>query len=315
MKHLTRTILAVIVAGGGLWLLASGVPVQTSQDPEVQYQRAVQLETIEGNLNAAIDLYKRVIKNNGNDRVVAAKALLRLGGCYEKQGDVEASKAYEWLLRDYADQSDQAAEARARLASLRKLAVAGSGLSTRRIWAEPKTDFYGSICPDGKYLSFVDWETGDLAIRDLGEGTNRRLTNNGPWESSGGEVETSIWSPDGKQVAYQWLQWKTEPSGYELHLISLDNPTPRVLYRNESYSAWIVPFDWSPDGKQILAVLNKEEGSSELVLVSVADGKIRTLKRLSQIMGLDSAEISPDGRYVIYDYLQSESNLAPILFT
>jgi len=314
MKHLTRTILAVIVAGGGLWLLASGVPVQTSQDPEVQYQRAVQLETIEGNLNAAIDLYKRVIKNNGNDRVVAAKALLRLGGCYEKQGDVEASKAYEWLLRDYADQSDQAAEARARLASLRKLAVAGSGLSTRRVWAEPKTDFYGSICPDGKYLSFVDWETGDLAIRDLGEGTNRRLTNNGPWESSVGEVETSIWSPDGKQVAYQWLQWKTEPSGYELHLISLDNPTPRVLYRNESYSAWIVPFDWSPDGKQILAVLNKEEGSSELVLVSVADGKIRTLKRLSQIMGLDSAEISPDGRYVIYDYLQSESNLAHDIF-
>ena len=117
MKHLSRIILAVIVVVGSLWLLASSAPGPASQDPEVQFQRAVQLETIEGNLNAAINLYKQVINNNGNNRPIAAKALLRLGGCYEKQGDAEASEAYEQLLRDYADQADSAAEARTRLAA------------------------------------------------------------------------------------------------------------------------------------------------------------------------------------------------------
>ncbi|MBP1623503.1 MAG: translocation protein TolB, partial [Acidobacteria bacterium] len=164
MKHFSRIILAVILAGG-LWVLAFAVPAPVPQDPEVEFQRAVQLETIEGNLNAAIDLYRQVIKNNGNNRAVAAKALLRLGGCYEKQGNAAASKAYEQLLRDYADQADSVAEARTRLASLRKPVAARSGPSTRRIWTGPDLDFEGSPSPDGRYLSFVDWETGDLAVR------------------------------------------------------------------------------------------------------------------------------------------------------
>ena len=58
MKDLSRTLLAVLIAGGSLWLLGSVARVQATQDPEVQFQRAVQLETIEGNLNAAIDLYR-----------------------------------------------------------------------------------------------------------------------------------------------------------------------------------------------------------------------------------------------------------------
>ena len=312
MKHFSRIILAVILAGG-LCVPAFAAPVPVPQDPEVQYQRAVQLETIEGNMNAAIDLYRQVIKNNGNNRAVAAKALLRLGGCYEKQGNAEASKAYEQLLREYADQVGSAAEARTRLVALHKPVGAVSGPSTRRIWADSKTDFFGSVSPDGKYLSFVDWETGgNLAVRDLEKGINRLLTKNA--NSSDAEVELSIWSPDGKQVAYQWLQWKTEPYGYELRLISLDDPTPRVLYRNESSGVWIEPFDWSPDGKQILAQLNKEEGSSEMVLVSVADGKVRTLKKLSQSASLAGATISPDGGYVLYDYPQTESALAHDIF-
>jgi len=104
---------------------------------EVQFQRAVQLETIEGNLNAAIDLYKQVIKNNGKNRALAARALLRLGGCYERQGNAEASKAYEVLLRDYADQADLAVEARTRLSALRKPAAQSLDVDAE-IWPNPR---------------------------------------------------------------------------------------------------------------------------------------------------------------------------------
>jgi len=311
VKYLSRTLLAVLIAGSSVSLLASAARVQVTQDPEVQFQRAVQLETIEGNLNAAIDLYKQVIKNNGNNRALAARALLRLGGCYERQGNAEASKAYEVLLRDYADQADLAVEARTRLSALRKPAGAESGPSTRRIWAESKTDFFGAVSPDGKYLSFVDWETGDLAVRNLAEGTNRRLTDKGSWESNpDDEAELSIWSPDSKQIAYQW----STSHGYELRGISLDKPTPQVLYRCESTQEWVQPHDWSPDGKHILATLNKSGADQQVVLLSVGDGTVRSLKKFSQSLSLRRAAISPDGHYVVYAYPQSESSLAHDIF-
>jgi Tol biopolymer transport system component len=308
MKNFSRVILALIVGGSALWLLAAAARTPAAQDSEVQYQRAVQLETIEGNLNAAIDLYQQVINNNGHNRALAAKALLRLGGCYEKQGNEEARKTYEQLLKDFADQSESAAEARTRLAALRQPAKPGSGPSTRRIWAESKTDFFGQVSPDGRYLSFVDWDTGDLAVRDLQKGVNRRLTNKGSWEAnSDDEAEYSIWSPDSRQIAYQW----STLHGYELRLISLDNPTPRMLFRCEdSQVGWIDPYDWSPDGKQILAALNTNGADQQMVLISVADGTIHLLKKFSQSMSLARAIISPDGHYVVYDYPQNESSLA-----
>jgi Tol biopolymer transport system component len=308
MRYFSRIILALIVGGSTLWLLAAAARTPAAQDSEVQFQRAVQLETIEGDLNAAIDLYQQLINNNGHNRALAAKALLRLGGCYEKQGNEEARKTYERLLSDYADQSESAAEARTRLAALRKPAKPGSGPSTRRIWAESKTDFFGQVSPDGRYLSFVDWDTGDLAVRDLEKGTNRRLTNKGSWESnSDDEAEYSIWSPDSRQIAYQW----STLHGYELRLISLDNPTPRMLFRCEdSQVGWIDPYDWSPDGKQILAALNTNGADQQMVLISVADGTVHLLKKFSQSMSLARAIISPDGHYVVYDYPQNESSLA-----
>ena len=308
MKPISRIILALILTGSSLGFLASGVPEPVPQDPEVLFQRGVQLETLEGDLNAAIDLYQQVIKNNGNNRPIAAKALLRLGGCYEKQGKEEASRTYEQLLQDYADQTEPAAEARSRLAALRKPAVSESGPVTRRVWAGPKTDFFGSVSPDGKYISFVDWDTGDLAVRDLGKGTNHRLTNKGSWESSGEEAEKAIWSPDSNQIAYLW--WT--PKGYEIRLISLDDPTPRLFYQCKNDQEYIEPYDWSPDGRHILAARNSGTGK-QIVLVSFADGAVHELKTLSQ-KGLSEAKFSPDGRYVVYDYLQSESSLAHDIF-
>ena len=56
-------------------------------------------------------------------------------------------------------------------------------MTVRRVW-ERAADTTGGPSPDGRYLSFVDWETGDLAVRDLKTGKNRRLTNKGSWSES-----------------------------------------------------------------------------------------------------------------------------------
>ena len=43
-----------------------------------------------------------------------------------------------------------------------------TGMVQRHLWnAPPKSGLAGGISPDGRYLSYVDWTAGNLAVRDL----------------------------------------------------------------------------------------------------------------------------------------------------
>src|SRR5579859_721474 len=99
------------------------------------FQKALVKERAEGDLKGAIPMFQRVVSEAGANRELAAKALVEMGGCYEKLGQGEAQKAYERVLRDYPDQSAEASEARARLAALEHGGTHGTELVTRRIWA------------------------------------------------------------------------------------------------------------------------------------------------------------------------------------
>ena len=151
------------------WLLAAPFAIaQKDEQAEVLMQAAHQKQLVEGQLDEAIQLYRRIVQEHAGSRAVAAKALLEMGLCYEKLGNTEARKAYERLLRDYGDQNEAAAQARARLAAISsKVASGGSEMVTRRVWAGSGEYIGGSLSPDGRYLSCVDWATGDLALRDL----------------------------------------------------------------------------------------------------------------------------------------------------
>ena len=63
----------------------------------------------------------------------------------------------------------------------------------------------GNPSADGRLLSFVDWETGDVAVRDLTTGQNLRLTRKGSWSQSPEFAEWPKISPDGKKVVYSWV--------------------------------------------------------------------------------------------------------------
>jgi beta-lactamase regulating signal transducer with metallopeptidase domain/Tol biopolymer transport system component len=175
-------------------------------------------------------------------------------------------------------------------------------MMARRVWAGPGVDLSGTPSRDGRYLSFIDWDTGDLAIRDLGTGKNRRLTNKGSWSASPEYAESSRISPDGKQVAYAWMNQSN--SFYELRLIGLNGSRPRVLYHHPEVQ-WLFPMDWSRDGKQILALFWKNGEIFQIALVSVADGSARSLKTLewrSPGKPTIGMALSPDGRTIAYHF-------------
>jgi Tol biopolymer transport system component len=283
-----RWLVVTILAGP---LTASFAIAQKDDQAEVLIQAAHQKQLVEGQLDEAIQLYKRIVQEHSENHAVAAKALLEMGQCYEKLGNTEARKAYEHVLRDYADQNEAAAQARARLAAISgKVAFGSSEMVVRRVWAGPDVDGQGSVSPDGRYLSYADPATGNLALRDLLTGKMRHLTNN---TESGGNAFFSTISPDGKDVAYEWYQ---DDSG-DLRLVGLDGSAPRIL------EGGAIPTDWSPDGKYVLGVLLRigTQFPSQIALTSVADGSVRVLKKF-EWSHPGKVKFSPDGRYIAYDY-------------
>ena len=169
-------------------------------------------------------------------------------------------------------------------------AADGSGIVTRQVWAGPDVNTLGAASPDGAYLTFQDQGSLDVAIRDLRTGQKRRLTkHDSVWEFA----LLSVPSPEGKQVAYTWFKDRS----FDLRIVGLDGSEPRVLYRNPEVT-WLYPTDWSPDGKNVLAIFSRKEGN-QIVLVSVVDGSVRVLKT-SVSDDLKRPRFSPDGRYIAY---------------
>ena len=145
----TRLFLTVAVLAG---LLSASLAIgQKNDQAEVLLQTANHKQLVEGQLEEAIQLYKRIVQEQGGNRAVAAQALLEMGQCYEKLGNTEARKAYERLLRDYGDQNEAAAQARTRLAALAgNIASSSSEMVVRRVWAGPDVEILGTVSPDGR---------------------------------------------------------------------------------------------------------------------------------------------------------------------
>jgi serine/threonine protein kinase len=177
---------------------------------------------------------------------------------------------------------------------------APAGQTARQIWSGDGVDGSPSPSPDGRHVSFTDWETGDLAVRDLTMGTSRRLTNVGGWEASGDYAMESVISPDGRDVAYGWFVEKAFKN--ELRVVSLtagDSVGARVILRTER-SDFVEPFAWTPDGRQLLVVRTRPDRSTHIGIVSVQDGSYQNLKSLGW-HDPNRPTLSPNGQFVAYD--------------
>jgi hypothetical protein len=60
------------------------------------------------------------------------------------------------------------------------------------------------VSPDRRYLSYINWDKGNLAIHDFETGENRDVTDEGNWDEDKQFAGRSIWSPDSKQIVYLW---------------------------------------------------------------------------------------------------------------
>jgi Tol biopolymer transport system component len=275
----------------------------------VALRAAMETETVKGDLKAAIEQYRALAKNP--DRAVAAQALMRMAGCHQKLGDAQAKVIYEQVVRDFADQKDAVAVARA---YLRGSNGGRSVRGDRAVWTGPEVDPFGRVSPDGTFITYVDWAgAGHLMLHDLATGANRPLTayDTKPYSQF---AEYSVIAPDGKNVAYTW--GRNPEQRREIRRITLGGtgvPTPTVVYSAGDDVRFIAPVDWSPDGKWLATLVSRKDGTGQIALIGAADGSFRVLKT-AQWKGPERAFFSRDSRYLAYDLPASDTSAERDLF-
>jgi Tol biopolymer transport system component len=251
------------------------------------FERALQAEEVQGDLQKAISLYKKVLQDFPKNREIAAKSLLHMGQCYEKLGDAEASKAYQRVVSEFADQKEAVEQARALLAASGRERQPETGLTVQQKWVLPagQRTIMRHVSPDGRYIPFES--SGGVWLHDLTTGEDRKVI-----EAQTGEYLASPeLSPDGKQIAYTR---RTEKDGYELRIASLDGSRMRVLMSDRK--RWLWPKAWSPDAKRILILRQTTAEGFSLALVSVADGSVQVLTNQDDA---SNGCFSPDGKYIV----------------
>jgi len=310
-----KLLVVVMVLGAAM---IEPARAQKSDGGRAMLEAAKQKETLEGNLPAAIRQYQAIVdKYKQTDRAVAADALVAMAACYQKQGDAQAKKILEMVVRDYAEQKEAAALAQARLGA--PTSTTRAGVVNVQLWRGPKVDTTGSVSRDGRYLSYVDWETGDLSLHDLVAGTDRHLTNN-PLTKHGTSTQyddfaqESTISPDGTQVAYSW--WNKATDRFELRVLKLDagaSAKPRVLF-DQPDIVWIGTFDWSNDGAWLAVAIQRKDNKGQLGLINTADASLRILKATPNNPFPVDMFFSPDGSFIAYASTGTPANQTRDLF-
>jgi Tol biopolymer transport system component len=156
-----------------------------------------------------------------------------------------------------------------------------------------------AMSPDGRYVTYVAPDPdGDLHVRDVVEGTDRRLTH---IREAGGYVDYSAVSHDGQWVAVVGRNRDARDEPFKLYVVPLAanaSTSPRVLL-DGTYAA---PREWSRDGRQILVLIEREVPKLEIGLVNAETGELRTLRQLERPYPGYHIRMSPDGRFVAYDH-------------
>lgn len=264
MKRLT-----VIMTVGALLALASETVAQNGYD---LFQQALVRERADGDLQAAIELYQRIVREFAGDRALAARALVQMGRSYEKLNSPKARDTYDRVVREYSDQSEAADFARHRLGTLLASAAAAEdapGVVFRQIAFDGLGRMpYARLSPDGGKMVYMHKQEQQprfsIRVRDLASDDEKVLVENA------GVTIYFEWSPDGSKIVYRRRR--------ELRTLDVAGGATNVVWVSPDDHTVVTPLDWSPDSLFILAAMRDlADWTTRLAIFPSAGGPPRHL--------------------------------------
>jgi Tol biopolymer transport system component len=188
------------------------------------------------------------------------------------------------------------------------LAWAGDPGAPRTWWSGPQVTLLGSPSRDGRWISYADPASGAMAIRSLADGATRRVAT--PPAGSREFAHFSVFSRDGAAIAYAWFNAQ---GFYELRVTRVsEGAAPVVAYRNE-VAGFVQPCSWTPDNREVLTLLFRRDNISQIALIPAAGGPPRVLRSLHWVYP-KRMDVSPDGRWIVYDNFAVEGKPERTIF-
>jgi Tol biopolymer transport system component len=173
-------------------------------------------------------------------------------------------------------------------------AAAAADVTARKISLPETMMLFSNPSDDGRFVAGTMIDGGDVGIADLTTAKAKPL-GMGKGDYSDGYASITALSPDGSTVAVNWFDNDNRGS---LRVIRADGTGSRVVIDGVADAA---VYQWSRDGSLILAVIVGTDGSKSIALVAAADGAVRRVGTLDADLP-DMMSLSPDARYVVYDY-------------
>ena len=270
---------------------------------EVALRAAMETETVAGDLRGAIEQYRKIAE--GDDPRLAAAALVRMAGCYEKLGEPAARETYERVVSEYPDQRDQVEAARAKLAALNVRATTSDTLTVRELvpsdGSRLEADF--DVSRDGH--RFVYTHTGDLATSEPATGEAHHFYGV-HWSRDCENFLSPVLSPDDTRVAYvRYSQCSGDTTiATRIEVNTLDGGHRETVYEFAD-ARNVTAHDWSADGERLLLSIRAADDSMFLATLDFAD---RTVQRLATLdwSAPQRAQYSPDGQFIAYDSTKND---------
>jgi len=264
----------------------------TQQESAKQlFEKALHLEETKGDLEKAVEVYKRIVAEFPGERVLAAQSFYHLGLCYEKLGLRDAQKAFQNVIEAYPDQTETVRLAREKLAAL-----AGAQASVKEGDQEFKitkihTDKsrYGYFSPDGKKLALIDQngDTLEIWLRDIASGKEIRVL------STPGDLHDCWWSPDSQWIAYM-------NGTNSVVILPAEGGQPKTIIESapevQMGGDYVWPMGWTSDSKKLIA----QDSAKGLFAIPVSGGNREEIYRFPDPKKAKERDewmtLSPDGR-------------------
>ncbi|MDH4273314.1 MAG: tetratricopeptide repeat protein, partial [Candidatus Aminicenantes bacterium] len=256
------------------------------------FEKAVHLEETKGDLEKAIEVYKRIVAEFPEERALAAQSLYRSGLCSERLGRRDAEKAFQKIIEVYPDQTATVKLAREKLAALAGHQKGDQEFKITKIHSDKLRSGY--LSPDGKTLALVDSKENNIWLRDIASGREVHLVR------PAHEILDCFWSWDSR--------WITFFSGSSVGIISAEGGQPRTIIELDPETSepgeYIYPMGWTSDSRKLIF----QDSAKGLFAVPISGGKWEEIHRFPDPQKAKEQRewltLSPDGKSIAYQSTQ-----------